>query len=239
MASLSHPTTPSYLCSTYSPTNPSPLRFLPLVTATGSCLSAASLDEQGTIGYGDYHSYINYNASTSSMFLSLDFLKIITLDEVDYAMPSKVEDSVYSFLQGNLSYFSPPAIIVACRSGYLLDNPYWTNLTYDPTLLAVFSGEEFTPGQHRSSRLNPAAYAVPIVVVAVVLVVVAMILFVPAIRRKVLKRQTLAIPTLEDASQTRHTGTKSVAPATAASVSKPASAPKRNSDWVRSKEVDH
>lgn len=138
------------------------------------------------MGYATHGSYISYNASTPSSFLSMDFLTIVTLDEVDYAMNSN-PDSGVSFIQGNLSYFSPSTIVVACRSGYLVSNPYWTNLTYDPTMVALFTeANSFGTPKPSHNRLNPAAYVVPIVLVAVIVVIV-LFMFVPAIRQTIMK----------------------------------------------------
>lgn len=199
--------------------------------------TTASLDEPGQIGYANKVTSINYNASTPKTFLSLDFLKIVTLDDVDYAM-SQHADGGDDFLQGPIEFFSPPAVLVACRAGRLISNPYWQNLSYDPTLIAVFSGEEFTPGNNRHARLNPAAYIVPIVVVAALLVVAALIIFVPSINNKVFKRQTISsLPTLEDHHATRSTANASSGSSAPAPATKGEG--KRNSSWVRSKTVDH
>lgn len=196
----------------------------------------ASLDEPGSIGYANKDTMIRYNASTSKTFLSLDFLKIVTLDDVDYAMSSHA-DGGEDFIQAPTSYFSPPAVLVACHSGHLIPNPYWQNLSYDPTLLAVFSGDEFSPGGDRHAKLNPAAYIVPIVIVAVVLTVVALIIFVPALNHKVFKRQTISsLPTLEDHQASR--GTKSAASGASAAAPAAKADAKRNSSWVRSKTVE-
>lgn len=96
-----------------------------------------SLNEPGTIGYSNFGTSIRYNASSPKAFFSVDYMKIITLDDVDY-MTGSHADGGEDFVIGPTSYFSPPGTIVACRTGHLNDSPYWQNLSYAAAFSATY-----------------------------------------------------------------------------------------------------
>lgn len=195
----------------------------------------AQLDQPGTLGYWNQVNMVSYNATSATTFIAMSFLKIITLDDRDFTTSNK-DDGEEPQLTHDVEGVLVPAIIVACKGSNLIDTPYWTNLTYDPSLLALFTGTDEVGGKNQKGRLNPAAYAVPIAVVAAVIVVAALILFVPALHNRVFKRETLAAPSLEDPSFARATTSK---PTTVQPKSSTPSAHASRSSWVRSKTVEH
>lgn len=66
-------------------------------------------------------------------------------------------------------------------------NHRWTQLTIDPTFTSLFAAQPTSKPASPKSRLNPAAYAVPIALVVLAIVVIIILMAtVPAVRYKLL-----------------------------------------------------
>lgn len=161
--------------------------------------------------------------------VGLEFSKVFTVDGADHVIAFSTRHD----LNGSGQILNSGFLLYACQDGYTLtgSETYWTNFTYDPTLTALFSGTQPTPA---SNGVNPAAYVVPIVVIAVALAIAGVFIMVPSARHLIRPQKTLAqrqaSAAIEQDPEARHT-----------SDSPPASAPKKEtahtSGWVRATKV--
>lgn len=171
---------------------------------------------------------------TNRSLVALDLLKIFTADGVDYLFRSATSSKDFSYILQTLTL---PMVVPICRSKFIMDQPYWRNFTYDPTLTALYDDPEIhnpitNPSKpNNKNRLNPAAYAVPIAIVALALGAVAVALFTPL--RQVFTKKTKTIPAKDFSDLTKNTIHESRnAP--------PATEPTKSANtWVRSSKVDH
>lgn len=207
-------------------------------------LPAAQLDEPGNVSLNDGIGNTAYTIETSRAKISWDFLKYITLDGVDYRM---TEDGVWgdsSYNQTNVESFGIPTVISVCWGGGLIAQPFWQNLSYDPTLSVLMADlpdpkAEGKGNRTPAKRLHPAAYAVPIALVLAFLIAAAMIVFVPSVNEKIFKKEKKQREVLRSANDASKSTTTRATPAAApAATPDPAEANAdsrpQTSSWVRS-----
>ena len=145
------------------------------------CLGQLETLDSANLRVWDDGLSVHYQAFTNRSFLGVNFLKVMTMDGVDYVRDLKPSDvlTVPINVQPDI-YFNLPA----CQTGRVeMTHPYWQNFTYDPSLTALYGGPEdgATPPSsvQKDKRLPSAAYIVPIVLVAVIIIVVAVLVLVP------------------------------------------------------------
>lgn len=214
--------------------NPSYLKFF--------FVGVGVVEEPGNITVWDKGLSIFYSAKTSRSYVELDFLKVVNTDGVDHAI-SLAEPEEPITAEG-LSVVGVPFTITVCQDKKVIDPPYWTNLTYDPTLTALYDDptvpeEAVTPEAAAKRRLPAAAYAVPIAIVVVVLAAVFVVLFVTPVNRAIFgDRSKILRPerALTDEAKAPAPFTQPAQPSAAAAVP---SANEPRSSWVRSSKVDH
>lgn len=159
--------------------------------------------------------YYTFNFTTSKVSTSAVFARAFNADGVDYVLSVEPSDDE--------SYIIPPNVDIPLETATSVCYLYqpvpslYVNFTYDPSLETLFVGgfDTITPDstpaeieQNKKARLNPAAYAVPIVaVVLLVIGAIAVIMLVPSIRRKVLpgsvRDNTLRVTEFEQPSPNR------------------------------------
>lgn len=138
--------------------------------------------------------FYKFNFTTSKVSTQAVFARAFNADNIDYILTAEATADEHYPIPADLDITLPTAVSV-CYLYQPLPTRY-VNFNYDPSLQTIFVGDftEITPDsppalveQQRKARLNPAAYAVPIVVVILVVIgIIALVMFVPSIRRKVL-----------------------------------------------------
>jgi len=162
---------------TNSSARPSYLKFF--------MLGSGVLEKKGTVLMWDKGSSAFYNASTDQSYLELNFLKIFTVDDTDYAIASERGFDGSLPMSFESPFITAPFIVACCHGSSLLPQPYWQNFSYDPSMAALFSGEDImTPPSlvDPKKRLNPAAYVVPIVMIIVILTIAGVLIMYPGAR---------------------------------------------------------
>jgi hypothetical protein len=158
----------------------------------------SQLDEVGRIRVfdSDDAKTLHYSAVSTNAAIQMDFLKVYTADGTDhYSLTNRLPPNLALDIQGSTMYF--PAILSICQGDYAI-TPRYQHLSYDPNLNAVFLGDTPIPtpaNPNRKNKLHPAAYAVPIALVAIAIAAGAIYAFV--IRPKLLSSQILRRSTAE------------------------------------------
>lgn len=129
--------------------------------------------------------------NTSNVFIKTQFLRAYQIAGVDYVVTNITDPDIIFDVVAN-SQLTVPFAIGICHSNQPPPIQY-TKFYYDPSITAVFTGVEpadvpnLPPTARARSRLNPAAYAVPVAVVVVALAAVVIVLTtVPSMRARFL-----------------------------------------------------
>lgn len=120
-----------------------------------------------------------------------EFLRAYQIAGVDYLVTNQIDTDFNLTLSAALPLTVPFSIGV-CH-GNIPPPTQYTSLFYDPSISAIFTGVEpvdapnLSPSARSKSRLNPAAYAVPVAVVVVALAAIVIALItVPSLRARFL-----------------------------------------------------
>jgi hypothetical protein len=160
------------------------------------------LESGGNVTFWDAGITAHYYATTARSYLEMNFLKIFTVDGVDYATSLSPASAVRTLL--DWSSFAAPFTIAACQVNQIISPPYYTHFRYDPSMSALFvdaeQTEALTPQAKSKRSLHPAAYIVPVVVIIVALVLAAIFILSPAARGAITGRPTKGISRPKDIS---------------------------------------
>lgn len=133
-----------------------------------------TFDGPGKLNVSDSDKLILYEAVTKNVRIRMDFLKVYTTDGVDhYAPQNEIDDRYSNMLIPGAVQVPIPAIISVCQGSHPIE-PRFATFTYDPSLDALFVAPQApsSPASNSKSKkpLHPAAYAVPIAVIAAIIV---------------------------------------------------------------------
>jgi len=128
------------------------------------------LDTVGTLNISDAQDgkFLDYTAIGHNAMIQMEFLKVFTAGGVDYFTE---RNGLPTFLTAEMPLsvktFPFPAVLAVCEGNNSIV-PRYSVLNYDPSLNAIFIPDVSTSNARKP--LNPAAYAVPIAVVALVVI---------------------------------------------------------------------
>jgi hypothetical protein len=140
-------------------------------------LTSAKLNPPGNVTAKDFGQSFELAATTSNVDIRIDFLQVVNFDGVDmYSSVNEILDLNFE----DVSDFAFPGILTMCDDIRMPVTPRYQNLSWDPTLSAIFISPEQsqavqTPQQKKSNRTVAIAVGVTVSVVLVVCATLAVL----------------------------------------------------------------
>jgi hypothetical protein len=150
-------------------------------------LETVSADEDTFLEVVEDRPFLYFTSNTTNAFFQTTYLSAFRAEGIDYVISAVAEPPAQYIIPKNQPQTVPFGLNL-CHYNRP-PNMTYSDLYYDPSIVALFTGDFASPSPEtipvsKNKPLNPAAYIVPIVLIALVLLVlVALTIFVPSFRQ--------------------------------------------------------